>query len=68
MRKKGVSVTASVLNTGDNNATTCKHCKSVGLSVPHHNNQCLFDPRKNKHRLDWAAKLMDANGIVFNDA
>ena len=57
-RKKNVSVTASVPNTGDNNATTCKHCKAVGRSASHRNNQCFFDPRKNKHRLDWAAKLM----------
>ena len=68
LRKKGVSVTASVPNTGDNNTTTCKHCKAVGRSAPHRNNQCFFYPRKNKHRLDWAAKLMEAKGIVFNDA
>ena len=48
LRKKGVSITASMLNTGDNNATTCKHCKAVGRSVPHRNNHCFFDPRKNK--------------------
>ena len=35
LRGKGVSSTASVPNTGDNNATTCKHCKAVGHSVPH---------------------------------
>ena len=33
LRKKGVSVTSSVPNTGDNNATTCKHFKSVGLQL-----------------------------------
>ena len=38
LREKGVSITASVPNTGDNNATTCKHCKAVGRSVPHQNN------------------------------
>ena len=68
LREKGVSGTASVPSTGDNNATTCKHCKLVGRSAPHRNNQCFFDPRKNKHRLDWAAKLMEAKGIVFNYA
>ena len=68
LRKKGVSVTSSVPNTGDNNATTCKHFKAVGRSAPHCNNQSFFDPRKNKHRLDWAAKLMEAKGIVFNGA
>ena len=68
LRKKGVSVTASVPNTGDNNTTTCKHCKAVGRSASHRNNQCFFDPRKNKHRLYWEANLMEAKGIVFNDA
>ena len=68
LREKSVSITASVPNTGDNNATTCKHCKSVGRSVPHRNNHCFFDPRKNKNRVDWAAELMEAKGIVFNDA
>ena len=68
LREKGVSVTASVPSTGDNNATTCKHGKAVGRSAPHRNNHCYFDPRKNKHILDWAAKLMEAKGIVFNDA
>ena len=68
LRKKDVSSTASVPNTGDNNATTCKHCKAVGCSVPHRNNYCFFDPRNNKNRVDWAAKLMEAKGIVFNDA
>ena len=67
LRKKGVSVTASVPNTGDNNATTCKHCKLVGCSAPHQDNHCFFDPRK-KNRVDWAEKLMEAKGIVFNDA
>ena len=34
LRKKGVSSTAIVPNTGDNNATTCKHCKAVGRMYP----------------------------------
>ena len=68
LRGKGVSSTASVPNTGDNNATTCKHCKAVGRSLPHRNNHCFFDPSKNKNRVDWAAKLMEAKGIVLNDA
>ena len=38
LRGNCVSITASVPNTGDNNATTCKHCKAVGRSVPHRNN------------------------------
>ena len=66
LTEKGVLITASVPNTGDNNATTCKHCKTVGRSAPHQNNHCFFDPRKNKNRLDWTAKLMEAKGIVFN--
>ena len=68
LREKGVSITASVPNTGDNNAITCKKFKAVGRSAPHRNNHCLFDPRKNKNRVDWAAKLMEAKVIVFNDA
>ena len=68
LREKGSASTASVPSTGYNNATTCKHCKVVGCSVPHWNNQCFFDPRKNKNRVDWAAKLMEAKGVVFNDA
>ena len=68
LQKKGVSVTASVPNSENNNATTCKHCKAVGRSVPHRNNKFFFDPRKNKHRMDWAAKLIEAKVIVFNDA
>ena len=68
LREKGISGTASVPITGDNNTTTCKHCKAVGRSAPHRNNQCFFDPKINKHRLDWAANLMKAKGIVFNDA
>ena len=68
LRKKGAAGTPSVPSTGDNNATAFKHCKKVGRSVPHRNNHCLFDPRKNKNRVDWAAKLMEAKGVVFNDA
>ena len=68
MRKKGVPSTASVPSTGDNNANTDKNCKAVGRSIPHRNNHCFFYPRKNKNRVDWAAKLMEAMGVVFNDA
>ena len=68
LREKGAASTASVPSTGDNNATACKHSKAVGRSVPHRNNHCFFDPRKNKNRVDWAAKLMEAKGVVFNDA
>ena len=68
LRGKGAASTASVPSTEDNTATTCKHCKAVGRSVPHRNNNCFFDPRKNKNRVDWAAKLMEAKGMVFNDA
>ena len=68
LRKKGRSVTAGVPETGDNNSTTCKHCTVVGCSAPHRHNQCFFDPRKNKNRMGWATKLMEAKGIVFNDA
>ena len=68
LRKKGAASTSSVPSTGDNNATACKHCKAVGCSVPHWNNHCFFDPRKNKNRVDWAAKLMEAKGVVLNDA
>ena len=68
LRKKGAASTASVSSTGDNNATACKHCKAVGRSVPHRNNHCFFDPRKNKNIVDWAVKLVKAKGVVFNDA
>ena len=68
LRKKGAASTASVKSTGDNNATACKHCKVVGRSVPHRNNYCFFDPRGKKNSVDWAAKLMEAKGVVFNDA
>ena len=68
LRKKGGSVTAGVLNTGDNNSPTCKHFTALGQSAPHRNNQCFFDLRKNKNRMSWATKLMEAKGIVFNDA
>ena len=67
LRKKGVAGTPSVPSTGDNNANACKHCKAVRRSVPHRNNHCFFNPRKNKNRVDWAAKLMEAKGVVFND-
>ena len=68
LRKKGVAGTPSVPSTGDNKTTACKHCKAVGRSVPHRNNHCFFDPRKNKNRVDWAAKLMEAKGVIFHDA
>ena len=55
LRKKGGSVTAGVPNTGDNNATNCKHCKAVGHSAPHSNNQCFFDPSKKNS--DWIGQL-----------
>ena len=67
LRKKGGSVTAGVPNTGDNNSPNCKHCTAVGRSAPHRHNQCFFDPRK-KNRMGWETKLMEAKGIVFNDA
>ena len=62
LRKKVAAGTSSVPITGDNNATACKHCKAVGRSLPHRNNHCFFDPRKNKNRIDCAAKLMEAKG------
>ena len=68
LRKKGGAVTAGVPNTGDNNSPNCKHCAAVGRSAPHRHNQCFFNPRKNKKRMSWATKLMEAKGIVFNDA
>ena len=68
LRKKGGSVTAGVPNTGDNNSPTCKHCTSVARSEPHRHNQCFFDPRKKKNGMGRATKLMEAKGIVFNDA
>ena len=68
LRGKGAASTASVPSTGDNNATACKHCKTVGCSVPHRNNHCFFDPRKNNNRVYWTARLMEAKGVIFNDA
>ena len=67
LRKKVGVVTAGVPNTGGNNSPNCKHCAAVGRLSPHRNNQCFFDPGKNKNRMGWATKLMDAKGIVFND-
>ena len=68
LRKKGGTVTAGVPNTGEKNSPNCKHCAAVGRSAPHRHNQCFFDPRKNKNRMGWATKLMEAKGIVFNYA
>ena len=67
--KKGGAFTAGVPGTGGNNSNSpnCKHCAEVGRSAPHRNNKCYFDPRKNKERMGWATKLMEANVIVFND-
>ena len=66
-RKKGGSVTAGVPNTGNNNSPNCKHCTAVGRSAPHRHNQCFFNPRKNKNRMGWATKIIEAKGIVVND-
>ena len=68
LRKKGGAVTAGVPNKGEKNSPNCKHCAVVGRSAPHRHNQFLFDPRKNKNNMGWAKKLIEAKGIVFNDA
>ena len=68
LRKKGGAVTAGVPNAGEKNSPNCKHCAAVGRSAPHRHNQCFFDPCKNKNRMGWATNLMEAKGIVFNDA
>ena len=65
LRKKGGAVTAGVPGTGVNNPSNCKHCAAV--TDPHHNNKCYFDPCKNKDKMGWATKLMEAKVIVFND-
>ena len=67
--KKGGAVTDGVPGTGRNNSNSpnCKHFAAVGQSAPHSYNKCYFDPRKNKERMGWATKLMEAKGIVFND-
>ena len=49
--KKGVSVTAGVPNTGENNSPNFKHCAAVGCSAPQRHNQCVFDPRKKTERV-----------------
>ena len=67
LRKKGGAFTAGVPNTWENNYPNCKHCAAVGCSAPHRHNHSFFDPRKNKNRMVWATKLMEAKGIVFND-
>ena len=69
LKKKGGAVTAGVPGTGEKNSNSpnCKHCAAVGQSAPHRNNKCYFDPRKNKERMGWAKKLMEAKGIIFND-
>ena len=69
LKKKGCAVTAGVPGTRGNNSNSpnCKHCAGVGLLAPHRNNKCYFDPRKNKERMGWATKIMEAKGVVFND-
>ena len=69
LKKKGGAVTAGVPGTGGtkSNYPHCKHCAEVGRSAPHRNNKCYFDPRKNKERQGWAKRLMEAEGIVFNN-
>ena len=67
MRKKEGAVTAGVPGTGGNNSPNCKHFAAVGRSAPHRNNKCYFEPRKNKERMGWATKLMEAKGIVLDD-
>ena len=62
LRKKGVAVTASVPNTGDNNATTCQHCKAVGRSAPHRNNQCFFDPKEKLTQTGLGSKAYGGKG------
>ena len=67
LRKKGGAVTACVPNTGVNNYPNFKHCAAVGRSAPHRHNQRFFNPSKNKNRMGWTTKIMEAKGIVFND-
>ena len=67
MREKGGTVTAGVPGTGGNNSPIYKHCAALGRLALHRNKKCYFDPRKNKERMGWATKLMEAKGIFFND-
>ena len=67
LKKKGGSVTAGVPGTGGNNYPQCKHCAAVGRTAPHRNNKSYFDPRKNKERMGWEKRLMEAKGFLFND-
>ena len=69
LRKKGGAVTSGVTGTGGNNSNSpnCKRYAAVGRLSPHRNNKCYFYPHKNKERMGWATKLMEAKGIIFND-
>ena len=62
LKKKRSAVTVGVPGTGVNNSNSpnCKHCAAVGRLAPHRNNKCYFDQRKNKERMGWATKLMEA--------
>ena len=60
LRKKGGAVTAGVPNTGRNNSPNFNHCAAVGRLVPHCNNQCYFDPRKNMNSMGWETELTEA--------
>ena len=67
LKKKGGSVNTGVPGTGGNNSPQCKHCAAVGRTAQHQNNTCYFNPRKNKERMGWAKRLMEAKGVLFND-
>ena len=67
LKKKGGAVTNRVPGTGGNKFPPCKHCEAVGRTEPHRRNSCYFDPKKNKYRMGWEKRLMEAKGIPFND-
>ena len=67
LKKKGGSVTAGVTKTGRNNSPQCKHYAAVGRTAPHRNNKCYFDQRKNKERMGWAKRIIEAKRVLFND-
>ena len=67
LKKKGGAFTNGVPVTGGNNFSHCKHCEAVGRTALHRLNKFYFDPKKNKDRMGWAKRLMEAKGVPFND-
>ena len=67
LKKKVGAVTNGVPGTRGKNFPPCKHCKAVGQTAPHRQNKWYFKPKKNKERMSWAKRLIEAEGVLFND-